>query len=811
MSETYEKLGSFYLGKTYDFEAGEHTEDLLLYDSKDLTTHGVCFGMTGSGKTGLCTVLLEEALIDGIPVIAIDPKGDLGNLLLNFPKFQAKNYEPWIEESVAKRKGQTVPEYAKGQAALWKKGLASWGQTGERLQRLQDACEMTIYTPGSEAGIPVSMLKSFQAPSEELRADREQMRERVAAASASLLGLLGIDVDPVQSREHILISLLLDKAWSEGRNLSLADVIAQIQAPPVERVGVFDLESFYPSKERMTLAMSLNNLLASPGFEAWLAGDALDLSKMLYADDGKPRLSIFSIAHLNDAERMFFVSSLLNETLSWMRRQSGTSSLRALLYMDEIYGYLPPTANPPSKQPLMTLMKQARAFGLGALLATQNPKDLDYKALSNAGTWFIGRLQTDRDRDRVLDGLEGAAAGAGTDFNRKEMESRISSLGKRVFQLYNIHERAPEAFQTRWAMSYLSGPLTRAQIERLMRDRKVAREAAKPVSAVAAQAESKPVAEQRPQVPADVPQYFAPVRTIGPADAKLVWEPALVGSARILFSDARKKIDETRELFEMTPVEDDATPVDWEAAETVDLSPDDLETEPRQDGEWGELPKQAHKTKSYTTWSRRFKSKLYANERLELYKCAALKAVSEAGEDERDFRIRLEDLAREKRDLLKEKLRKKYEPKIARMEDRVRKGEQKVAKEKQQAGSHTMSSVLSVGSSILGAVFGRKVLSATNVRKLGTAARSVGRAGEQRADVGRAEADLESLRQQLADLEAEFVAEVDAAEDAINPLTEELDTVQIRPKKTNIDVRLLALCWMPYWRSAKGGLTAAWE
>ncbi len=438
MSKTYEKLGAFYLGKTYDFEAGEPTEDLLLYDSKDLTTHGVCFGMTGSGKTGLCTVLLEEALLDGIPVIAIDPKGDLGNLLLNFPKLRPKDFEPWVQPSAAKQDGLTVAEYAKGQAALWKKGLAKWDQTGERIARLRDACEPAIYTPGSEAGLPVSMLKSFQAPSEELRGDREQMRERIQSAASSLLGLLGllgVDADPLQSREHILLSLILDAAWKEGRSLSLPQLIQQIQAPPVERVGVFDLESFYPSKDRLKLAMSLNNLLASPGFEAWMTGEPLDLDKMLYTPEGKPRLSIFSIAHLGDAERMFFVTSLLGETLSWMRRQPGASSLRALLYMDEIYGYLPPTANPPSKQPLMTLMKQARAFGLGVLPATQNPKDLDYKALSNAGTWLIGRLQTDRDRDRVLDALEGAAAGAGMEFDRGEMKNRISSLGKRVFVL----------------------------------------------------------------------------------------------------------------------------------------------------------------------------------------------------------------------------------------------------------------------------------------------------------------------------------------------------------------------------------------
>ena len=812
MSNTYEKLGAFYLGKTYDFEAGDRTDDLLLYDSKDLTTHGVCFGMTGSGKTGLCTVLLEEALIDGIPVIAIDPKGDLGNLLLNFPKLRAADFEPWVQDSAAKQKGQTKGEYAQAQAALWKKGLASWDQTGERLQKLRDACDMAIYTPGSEAGLPVSMLKSFAAPSEELRKDREQMRERVQAASASLLGLLGVDADPMQSREHILLSLLLDRAWQEGRSLSLPELIQQIQKPPVERVGVFDLETFYPAKERLGLAMGLNNLLASPGFEAWMTGESLDLERMLYTPEGKPRLSIFSIAHLGDAERMFFVASLLNETLSWMRRQAGTSSLRALLYMDEIYGYLPPSANPPSKQPLMTLMKQARAFGLGTLLATQNPKDLDYKALSNAGTWMVGRLQTDRDRDRVLDGLEGAAAGAGTPFDRAQMESRISSLGKRVFLLYNIHEDAPVGFETRWAMSYLSGPLTREQIERLMAARKQASEEEAPASPVAEKAAEKPVVSERPQLPPEITQYFAPVRTLGPADTKLVYEPALVGAASILFSDRRKGVDERRDLFAMTAIEDAPTPADWELAEKLAIDPNELEGEPYEESaEYGDLPKQAFKAKSYTTWSKRFQAWAYANERLEIFKCASLKETSNPGESEADFRVRLGQAAREQRDALKNKLQDKYAPKIARLEDRVRRAEQKVAKEKEQASSHTMSSVLSVGSTVLGALFGRKVLSATNVRKLGTAARAIGRAGEQRSDVGRAEADLEALREQLVELNAEAEREIEEAAASVDPLTEELETIAIAPKKSNIDVRLLALGWMPYWKSPEGGLKAAWE
>ena len=813
MTDAYEKLGAFYLGKNYDLDGGKLLDELLLYDSKDLTTHGVCFGMTGSGKTGLCVCLLEEALIDGIPVIAIDPKGDLGNLLLNFPNLEGGDFEPWVQESAAKQKGLSTAEFAANQAALWKKGLGEWGQSGERVGKLRAAADMAIYTPGSEAGLPVSMLRSFEAPSEELRRDREQMRDRVQAAAGSLLGMVGVDADPVRSREHILLSLILDKAWSAGQSLSVPEVIQQIQKPPVERVGVFDLESFYPAKDRFELAMAINNLLASPGFEAWMTGEPLDLDRMLYTAEGKPRLAIFSIAHLGDAERMFFVSTLLGETLSWMRRQSGTASLRALLYMDEIYGYLPPTANPPSKQPLMTLMKQARAFGLGVVLSTQNPKDLDYKALSNAGTWFIGRLQTDRDRDRVLDGLEGAALGAGAPFDRAEMERRIASLDKRVFLLYSVHEQGPAAFHTRWALSYLPGPLTREQIERLMAERKASTDKETAVAAAPAIAAVAAAKEARPQAPEGVAEYFAPARTLGAADAKLVYEPALYAAARVFYIDGRRKIEFNEDVCFTTPIEDSPTPVDWLRAEPIELAPDGLESEPTGAiaASYTTLPAEAARAKSYSTWEKRFVSWIYAERRLSLYESPSLGERSQPGESERDFRIRMEQLAREERDRRAEDLRERYGKKLATLEDRVRRAAARVEKEEGDAGQRTMESVLSVGSTLLGALFGRKALSATNVRRMGTAARSFGRVGKERGDVARAKEELAAQQEQLREVETELERELADLEDRVDPLAEELDVLEIKPRKSEIQARLTALVWLPFWRKESGERQPAWR
>src|SRR3954462_5600226 len=412
--QDFKKLGLFYLGREYDVRSGKRLDNAVLYDSRDLVTHAVCVGMTGSGKTGLCLSLIEEAVIDGVPVIAIDPKGDIGNLLLTFPNLAPQDFRPWIDEDEARRAGQTPDDFAASEARKWQDGLRAWGQDGARIARLKAAATFTIYTPGSRAGVPVSILSSFAAPTGAAKDDAEALAERAGSTATGVLSLAGVDAQP-RSREQTLLSTIFANAWRDGRDMDLASLIAQVQTPSFQKIGIVDLESFFPSKERFELAMKLNGLLAAPGFEQWLEGEPLDPSTLLYTAEGKPRVAVFSIAHLGDSERMFFVALLLNQLVAWMRAQSGTSSLRAVVYMDEILGYFPPVATPPSKGPLLTLLKQGRAFGVGVLLATQNPVDLDYKGLSNAGTWLIGRLQTDQDKQRVLDGLEGASGQGGLD------------------------------------------------------------------------------------------------------------------------------------------------------------------------------------------------------------------------------------------------------------------------------------------------------------------------------------------------------------------------------------------------------------
>jgi hypothetical protein len=463
----FEKLGLFYLGREFDPASKTRQDSPLLYDSSDLVTHAVIAGMTGSGKTGLGIDLIEEAAIDGVPVIAIDPKGDLGNLLLTFPNLAPSDFAPWVDADEARRAGQSADAFAAAEAAKWSKGLSESGQDGARIERLRSAAEFALYTPGSTSGRPLSIVKSFAAPDPEIMNDADLLRDRVSTAATSVLTLAGVDAEPMRSREHTLISTLFTESWRAGRDLDLAALITQIQSPSITKVGVVDLESFFPSKDRFALAMQLNQLLAAPGFNAWLEGAALDVDRLLYTESGRPRVSVISIAHLDDQERMFFVALLLNEIVGWMRSQRGTSSLRALIYFDEIFGFLPPVSNPPSKAPLLTILKQARAFGIGLAVATQNPVDLDYKALSNAGTWMLGRLQTERDKSRVLDGLEGAATSSGSSLDRAHLDNLLSSLGKRQFLLHNVHEQAPVVFVTRWTLSYLRGPLGRDEIKRL--------------------------------------------------------------------------------------------------------------------------------------------------------------------------------------------------------------------------------------------------------------------------------------------------------------------------------------------------------
>jgi len=696
-------------------------------------------------------------------------------------------------------------------AEIWKKGLASWGQTPDRIAKFRSAVDLTIYTPGGNAGVPLTILKSFTAPSPALMEDPDAVRDRIMATVSGLLALLGIDADPIQSREHILLSNILDRAWKNGRDLDLAELIREIQAPPFKKLGVFDLESFYPSKERFALSMRLNNMLASPGFSVWMEGDPLDVGRLLYTPEGKPRLSILSIAHLSDAERMFFVTILLNEVIAWMRTQPGTSSLRALLYMDEVFGYFPPNANPPSKTPMLTLLKQARAFGLGCVLATQNPVDLDYKGLSNTGTWFVGRLQTERDKARLLDGLEGASGSAGKVFDRQEMEATLSSLGSRCFLMSNVHEDEPVLFQTRWVLSYLRGPLTRTQIAKLMTPKKK-RAAAQPATpqpaAVAPVNLSRSTPEpkpRRPVVPPSVKQYFVKQKTLLPEGSRLVYRPVTLGITRLHFVRSRAKVDDWKTLSIFGPTPDEDGIVLWDEASFVEDKKPEFDRKAVPEATFAELSPHMTRAKNYRSWKKHLKDYLYQNRALQLWKCPALKAISKPGETEGDFRVRLKQQAREKRDLAIEKLRKRYSTKLASLRERVRKAQVKIEKEKEQYSQSKLQTAVSVGTTLLGALFGRKAVSVGNVSRAGTAIGRAGRTAKEKGDIAVAQQNAAALKQRLMDLESQFEEDVADIRNSIDPDTLELEELAVRPRKSDITISAMGLAWTP-WKVDSSGI-----
>jgi DNA helicase HerA-like ATPase len=787
LMQDFEKLGAFYLGRAFDLEKGQPKDELVLYDSSDLTTHAVIVGMTGSGKTGLGIGLLEEAVIDGIPAIAIDPKGDLGNLLLTFPELRPADFRPWIDEGEATRAGQSAEAAAAATAESWKKGLAEWGQDGARIARLKSAAEAVIYTPGSRAGRSLSVFRSLAAPAPAVRDDAEASRERVGAAVSALLALLGIEADPLRSREHILLATLIDRAWQAGSDVDLAGLIRDIQKPPVERVGVLDLESFFPEKERFELAMRLNNLLASPGFAAWLEGDPLDIGSLLHTADGRPRLSIVSIAHLSDAERTFFVTLLLGEIVAWMRAQAGTSSLRAILYMDEVFGYLPPTANPPTKAPLLTLLKQARAFGLGVVLATQNPVDLDYKALTNAGTWLVGRLQAERDKARLLDGLEGASAAAGRALDRGKTDAILSALPKRVFLMHDVHEDAPVVMQTRWTLSYLRGPLTREQIRTLSAPevRAQAAPAAPRPAAVAVSAERGNA--ERPLLPPDVEEVFVGAGT--------AYRPTLLATARLHHVNAAAGMDAWRTVALLAELPASGSDIAWDAAQLLAAEPS-LASGPAAGATFQPLPACAARAASYKTWRKEVTSHFQSASALTVWRCAELKETSRPDESEGDFRARLAHAYRERRDAEKENLRQRFAPKLAALEEQVRQAEGRVAREESQYGQQKMQAAISVGATVLGALFGRKVASVGSLGRATTAMRTGARAMREREDVGRAQEGVEAKRERLAELQAEFDAAAGALASAPDPASLRLDSVSVAPRKADLSITRLALAWV---------------
>ena len=803
-----ERLGSFYLGAVYNPEKGKTTSELVNYDARDLTTHAVCLGMTGSGKTGLCICLLEEAAIDQVPAIIIDPKGDITNHLLHFPELRPQDFQPWVNLDDARRKGLTKEEYSEFIAETWQKGLKEWGISSDRIVLLRDTVDYTIYTPGSKSGVPVNILSSLNAPPGDFEENAEYIRDTINGLVGALLELSGEKKDPIRSREGVLLSSIFEHYWRDSQDLTLEKLISNIQDPPFNKLGVFDLDTFFPEDKRLELAMSLNSLVASPNFREWLEGESLDIPSMLYTETGKPRHSIFSLAHLTEEERMFFVTLLLENVTNWIRQQPGTTSLRCLLYFDEVFGFMPPVSEPPSKKPLLTLLKQARAFGLGVVLVTQNPVDIDYKGLTNTGTWFIGRMQTERDKDRVLEGLKTAVseAGGSIDYDYEEL---IGNLKSRVFLLHNVHEKGPVIFHTRWAMNYLRGPLTRPQISSLMKayKTKLPQKTTVQPSRIASKLASD-YSTERPAIDPDIDQvYINALREsefqdtlreyIGnntPEEMRLIYKPHFLAKYNLRFYNKSREIDELESYLGVAPEPDELGEIDWTDLTQIDSRSVSTQPWSKKDVHYDTIPEEFNSTRKIKSLGKKLSNHLYYNSSLVLRSHKNLKLLQRPDESERDFLIRIKEAAREKRDAEIDKLEKKYEKQLDRIEDKIEKMTRDLSSDKAELEERKRDELLGMGETVLGLFMGRRRTSIAT-----TASRRRRMTSRVKREIDDTKEEIEDLRADYEELETELKEQVDEIKEEWEKVTEQVDEYEVKPRKTDVILDSLMIAWVPFY------------
>jgi hypothetical protein len=806
-----EKLGSFYLGGKYDLDKNSLVDEPINYDARDLTTHAVCFGMTGSGKTGLCVCLLEEAALDRVPAILIDPKGDLTNLLLQFPELKPEDFLPWVNVDDARRKGLSLQDYSVSIADSWRKGLGDWGISTERIKALKDSVDYTIFTPGSEAGVPISIMSSLASPHLDFKIDGEAARDMIRGVVAALLDILEAKVDPLRSAEGILLTNIFEYYWSKDEDLTLEKLINAVQKPPFQKLGVFDIEAFYPEKRRFDLAMSMNTLIASPSFSGWLIGEPLDVDKLLYNSAGNPRHSIFYLAHLSDSERMFFVTLLLESVITWMRKQQGTTSLRALLYFDEVFGFMPPVAEPSSKKPLMTLLKQARAFGLGLTLVTQNPVDIDYKGLTNAGTWFIGKLQAERDKQKVVEGLKGAISESGGT-SEADYDLLITKLSNRVFLMHDINQGRPIIMYSRWAMSYLRGPLTKPQISTLMKGKQVERKIPLPEKQFTALT-TEELSENKPSIDPNIMQVILKdsieneeaVRRVfeggyPPRDyqATLIYEPRLLAKASVEYYNAGLGIDNrTKNLYLLNLNEE--TGGGWDSSEK--FSENDLKFMPesvlqlKKPALYKPIPSQINRPDKIQRYNRALVEYLLQNSRFKILAHKKLGVTQKTDETERDYLIRLRDTAREHRDSEVTKLQEIYEEKLDKIDNKIRTLERELADDRKELDARKREEYLGIGETVLGFFIGRKRTSVAT-----TTSRRMRMAEKAKNDVEETQSTIDDLKEETQKLETELKDETQKITSRWDNIINETIESEVKPTRNNIKTDLIALAWTPTWR-----------
>ena len=775
----YEKLKLFYLGK-------ETLEDKsvvpLVYKNKDLMTHAAIIGMTGSGKTGLGISLLEEAAIDNIPSIIIDPKGDMSNLLLTFPNLSPNDFEPWIDESLIQNSELTLKEFAQKTAKEWENGITNDFQDKKRIEKLKNSADFTIYTPGSNSGVQISILSSFKAPNDSVLQDSEALVEIINSTVSSILSLIELENNS-SSKEALIISSILMNCFSNKKDISLEELISLIITPPFNKIGVFELETYYSKEDRLKLALKLNNIIANPNFKNWTLGESLDISNLLYDNEGKAKVSIFSISHLNDTQRMFFVTLLLNEIVAWMRRQEGTSSLKALLYMDEIFGYFPPNSNPPSKLPMLTLLKQARSFGLGVVLSTQNPVDIDYKGLSNIGTWFIGRLQTKQDKQRVIDGL----SSANSDFDKNEMMDLLSNLEKRSFILKNINEDGIKIFKTRWALSYLKGPISKDGIKKLMEHKSSKKDNQY-------KKEKKSIEKNSGDFIKPILPLFLQERFIYTSISDNYYlQGYLLFSCKVHFLNSSKNIDITESITYSYYLHENDN--EFKLDNLEEFSQHNFQENSRENSNYYPIASFIQNEKTIKNIEKSFSNFIYTNKRLNLYKIEKLKLTSKPKESLQDFKIRVQDRLNEIIDNEVEKIKNKFIKEEQQLQKKLQTLHGKLNKEEQQASKATTDTLISIGASLLGAFFGKSLLNKTNISKVATTARGANRVLKEKSDVKEVQEDVEQLNYEIDKLKEELQIQIDKINNEFKITNFEIEETFFKPKRSDIFDLKVELLW----------------
>lgn len=780
-----EKLGSFFLGSEYDLQTHEITGEVVNYDARDLTTHAVCIGMTGSGKTGLCICMLEEAALDKVPAIIIDPKGDITNHLLHFPNLEASDFEEWINIDDARRKKQTVKEYSEKVAELWKNGLENWGIPSSRILELSNSVDYAIYTPGSSKGLKINIMSSLMAPRYE---DNESLSNLITGTTSALLSLIDPSLDPIMSKEGVLLSSILKHYWSRSQDLNLEKIIQEIQKPPFKKLGVFDIDLFYPEDDRIKLAIQLNNLLASPSFSDWMDGMPLDISGLLYSEDGKPKHSIFTLSHLGEDERMFFVTLLLERLSTWMQGQSGTTSLRSIVYFDEVFGYMPPVANPPSKKPLLRILKQGRAFGVGAVLTTQNPVDLDYKGLTNTGTWFIGKLQTERDKNRLLDGLRGA--NQLLDETKYDFSDIIGSLDSRVFLLHNVHNDNPLLFHTRWAMNYLRGPLTGVQIGKLMESKKQN----KITFDYHTPSRKDEYTHKPPYIDSKIEQLYVRLTdSTQKMDSDITpLNPHLLLNYEVRFFDKKQGIDKKEELWAIAPEPDQLGEIIWKNNKLI--SQTDVLKEPYFNEDkivYNSLPDSFKNLNDIKQYKSEFSDYLYRNEKFTISWHKELDLYQSQDESKSDFIGKVRQAAREERDEEIDKLERKYDSQLDKINSKIDRSTSKLSSEKEEHEARKREEVFGVGETVLGVLLGRRrttgLTSASRRRRMTTQSKN---------KMDELNKEIKELQEEISDTERELREAVSEITRKWENVDKDIEEYVVTPRRTDVRVDDPKIAWV---------------